>query len=143
LALPPCYFRWLAFLFRTSSRCLQLHSLRGKFTKYCNVIIQVPQLCISFSYRFFCGWFGAYPNSWVAEDSNCFVFSLMFAISVVVIACPCALGLARPIAVMVATGIGANHGVLVKGGDALERTQNVDWRLICICSDNLLVVQFR
>lgn len=81
---------------------------------------------IDFS-RFLCGWLGAYPNSWSDKSSNCFVFSLMFSISVVVIACPCALGLATPTAVMVATGVGANHGVLVKGGDALERAQNVKY----------------
>lgn len=53
----------------------------------------------------------------------------MFSISVVVAACPCALGLATPTAVMVATGVGANNGVLIKGGDALERAQSIRYVL--------------
>ncbi|CAA2998626.1 copper-transporting ATPase RAN1 [Olea europaea subsp. europaea] len=73
------------------------------------------------------GFLGSYPKEWLPENSNYFIFSLMFAISVVVIACPCALGLATPTAVMVATGIGANNGVLIKGGDALERAQKVNY----------------
>ncbi|CAA0823815.1 Copper-transporting ATPase RAN1 [Striga hermonthica] len=73
------------------------------------------------------GVFGGYPVEWLPQNSNYFVFSLMFAISVVVIACPCALGLATPTAVMVATGVGANNGVLIKGGDALEKAQKVNY----------------
>ncbi|CAK7356399.1 unnamed protein product [Dovyalis caffra] len=73
------------------------------------------------------GILGAYPEEWLPENGNYFVFSLMFSISVVVIACPCALGLATPTAVMVATGVGANNGVLIKGGDALERAQKIKY----------------
>ncbi|CAN0043760.1 unnamed protein product, partial [Phaeothamnion confervicola] len=71
---------------------------------------------------------GSVPASWMERGDGStqpFLFALLFAISVTVVACPCALGLATPTAVMVGTGVGAANGVLIKGGPVLETAQRV------------------
>jgi P-type Cu+ transporter len=53
-------------------------------------------------------------------------YGLIAAVSVLIIACPCALGLATPMSIMVGVGIGAQHGVLIKNAEALELMEKVD-----------------
>lgn len=57
---------------------------------------------------------------WIPDDAQ-FSRALIHFVSVLVIACPCALGLATPTAIMVGVGLGAQNGILIKGGEALEK----------------------
>ena len=65
----------------------------------------------------FAGWAGIAHRPFVG---------LLAAVSVLIVACPCALGLATPMAIMVGTGRGASMGVLIKGGEVLERSRAID-----------------
>nr|KYP67278.1 Putative copper-transporting ATPase 3 [Cajanus cajan] len=107
-----------------------VQKLADHISKYFVPLVIVLSLSTWLSW-FLAGKLHAYPKSWIPSSMNSFELALQFGISVMVIACPCALGLATPTAVMVGTGVGATQGVLIKGGQALESAHKVN----CIVFD--------
>ena len=68
----------------------------------------------------------AFAAWWIFGPEPRLAFGLVAAVSVLIIACPCALGLATPMSIMVGVGRGAHAGVLIKNAEALERLEKVD-----------------
>ncbi|MGM0587064.1 MAG: heavy metal translocating P-type ATPase [Bacteroidota bacterium] len=69
---------------------------------------------------------GAQWLPWINPDWSTLSLALYSAIAVLVIACPCALGLATPTALMVGSGVGAEHGILFRNGSAIQQLRSVD-----------------
>ncbi|MBG53084.1 MAG: copper-translocating P-type ATPase [Rhodobiaceae bacterium] len=94
--------------------------IQGLADKVSSYFVPAVMLIAAISYAIW-SLFGPEPSS---------IYGLVAAVSVLIIACPCALGLATPMSIMVATGKGAINGVLIKDAEALERFSTVDTLIV-------------
>ena len=94
--------------------------LFGKYLAYliCTSLVVLPSVMIV-SVVSFALWYTFGPEPALS-------YAVVVAVAVLVIACPCALGLATPISIMVAVGKAAEHGILIRNGEALQRARSVD-----------------
>ena len=104
---------------------LEAQNSKAPIQKYADMIssVFVPVIVVLAIFVFFI-WFGlgeagAYGRDYAKGHAPA-VFALQFFVATIIIACPCAMGLATPTAIMVGTGLGAKSGILIKSGDALE-----------------------
>ena len=114
----------------TISQIVQLmedaQSSKAPIQEYADKISNVfVPIIIALAVIAFILWISVSTTVYHDYDSSPVVFSLMFSVALLTVACPCALGLATPTAVMVSTGKGAEFGVLIKGGEALEIAHGV------------------
>jgi Cu+-exporting ATPase len=89
------------------------------------VLVVMSISLLSFFFWYFAGYWWFDVAALTGVDSP-FLFALLTAITVLVISCPCALGLATPVAIIVGTGMGAERGILIKSGESLENTPKID-----------------
>ena len=94
--------------------------------------IFVP-IVVLISLLVFLGWFifgKEFVSTHADIESSLLSYSIERAIAVLVISCPCALGLATPVAIMVGSGKGARHGILFKNAEAIEETGKIDYIIL-------------
>ncbi|MDY7013257.1 MAG: heavy metal translocating P-type ATPase [Cyanobacteriota bacterium] len=90
-------------------------------------VLAIALAAFLFWYGFGTHWWPQVLSTGVMErDLSPLLLSLKLTIAVLVVACPCALGLATPTAILVGTSLGAERGILIKGGDILERVRHLD-----------------
>ncbi|EFC45778.1 copper-exporting ATPase [Naegleria gruberi] len=97
----------------------QIQGLADKVSAWFVPLVIILSLVV-FAVWAILGAFNLYPKEWRADDMSPYIFALLLSTSTVIISCPCALGLAVPTATMVGTGLGAKHGILIKGGSPIE-----------------------